>query len=221
MASVPVSFPNLRVVDHPLVHVKLASLRDRRTGNAEFRRVVRELAGLLTIEATRGLPTRAIDLETPLEPTRGAAFAKPLTIVPILRAGLGMSEGVLALLPEAHVGHVGVYRNETSLEPVPYYAKFPPEIADGTVLLVDPMLATGGTASHAVDVLKKRGCREITLLCLVAAPEGVARMLGRHPDVPIWTASLDRELSANGRILPGLGDAGDRIFGTEHAPVQG
>lgn len=221
MAPAAVGFANLTVVDHPLVRVKLSCLRDRRTPNAEFRRLVRELAGLLAMEATRTLATRPIDVETPLEATKGFAFAKPITVVPILRAGLGMSDGVLALIPDAHAGHIGVYRNETSLVPVPYYAKFPPEIAEGSVLLVDPMLATGGTACHASAILKQRGCREITLLCLVAAPTGVARMLAQHPDVPILTASLDRELSRDGRILPGLGDAGDRIFGTEHAPVQG
>ncbi len=175
----------------------------------------------MVVEATRGLATRPVDVDTPLERTTGVALEKPLTVVPILRAGLGMADGVLRVVPEAKVGHVGVYRNETSLEPVPYYAKFPPEIAEGTVLLVDPMLATGGTAVHTVTVLKKRGCRDIVFLVLVAAPKGVARMNEAHPDVPIYAACLDRELSKDGRILPGLGDAGDRLFGTEHAPVQG
>lgn len=212
---------DLRIVDHPLVRTKLARLRDRATGNADFRRLVGELAGLLVFEATRGLATRPIDVDTPLERTTGAALAKPLTVVPILRAGLGLADGVLRMVPEAKVGHVGVYRNETSLEPVPYYAKFPPEIAEGTVLLVDPMLATGGTAVHTLTLLKKRGCRDIVFVVLVAAPAGVARVQAAHPDVPVYAASLDRELSKDGRILPGLGDAGDRIFGTEHAPVQG
>ena len=212
---------DLHLVDHPLVRTKLARLRDRTTGNADFRRLVGELAGLMVFEETRGLATRPIDVDTPLERTNGVALARPLTVVPILRAGLGMADGVLRVLPEAKVGHVGVYRNETSLEPVPYYAKFPPEIAEGTVLLVDPMLATGGTSVHTITLLKKRGCRDIVFLVLVAAPAGVARLTQAHPDVPVYAASLDRELSKDGRILPGLGDAGDRIFGTEHAPVQG
>jgi uracil phosphoribosyltransferase len=204
-----------------LVQAKLSCLRDRRTGNAEFRRLVREVAGFLAVEVTRGLATRRIEVDTPLERTGGVALARPFTVVPILRAGLGIADGILALVPEAHVGHVGIYRDEASLAPVSYYSKFPPEIADGSVLLVDPMLATGGTACAAVDVLRKRGCREISLLCLVATPAGVARILERHPDVPVFAAGLDRELSRDGRILPGLGDAGDRMFGTERAPVQG
>jgi uracil phosphoribosyltransferase len=208
-------FANLHVVDHPIVRVKVARLRDRATTFSEFRRLVRELAGLLAFEATRGLATRDVPVETPLERTEGAALARPIVVVPILRAGLGLADGVLDMLPDAHVGHVGVYRNEKSLEPVPYYAKFPAPMKEGDVLLVDPMLATGGSADHTATLLERRGCRDVTMIALVCAPEGVRRMEERHPSVRIVTGALDRGLDANGRIRPGLGDAGDRIFGTE------
>jgi uracil phosphoribosyltransferase len=207
-------FRNLQVVDHPLVRVKVARLRDRATPFGEFRRLVRELAGLLAFEATRGLPTREQPLETPLERTTGAVLVRPVTIVPILRAGLGLADGVLDLLPDAHVGHIGVFRNEASLEPVPYYAKFPPPMSQSDVLLVDPMLATGGSADHAATLLERKGCASVTLVCLICAPEGVRRMEERHPKIPIVTGALDRCLDAHGWIHPGLGDAGDRIFGT-------
>ena len=206
---------NLTVVGHPLVASKMARLRDKATGDAEFRKLVRELAGLLLVEATRGLALRAVEVETPFERTSAQALVKPVVVVPILRAGLGLCDGVLDLLPEARVGHVGVYRNEETLEPVPYYAKIPVEAAGGTVILVDPMIATGGTAAYTVGLLKKRGCSDLRMIALLCAPEGVRRMLEAHPDVPITAGALDRCLDANGRIRPGLGDAGDRLFGTQ------
>jgi len=207
-------FANLRVLDHPLIQQKLTRLRDRETATGEFRRLLNEIAALMTFEISRHFPTKSIEVETPMERTTGAVLARPITLAPILRAGIGMTEGILNLVPEARVGHIGVYRDEASLEPVAYYAKFPPNVADGPVLLIDPMLATGGSACHAIGEIKKRGCRDIRMVCLVCAPRGVKRMLDLHPDVIVYAAALDRELNDRGYILPGLGDAGDRIFGT-------
>ncbi len=208
-------FENLRVFGHPLIQLKLTRARDRHTPHLEFRRLLNEIAGLMTYEVSRGFPTRDVDVETPLERTTGTVLAKPVTLVPILRAGIGMTEGILNVMSEARVGHIGIYRDEQSLQPVAYYAKFPPDIADGPVLLIDPMLATGGSAIHAAGELKRRGCRDIRLICLVCAPEGVRALADAHPDLPIFTAALDRQLNEKGYILPGLGDAGDRIFGTQ------
>jgi uracil phosphoribosyltransferase len=207
-------FANLRVFDHPLIQQKLTRARDRRTGTAEFRRLLNEIAGLMTYEVSRAFPTRGVEIETPLERTFGTVISKPITLAPVLRAGIGMTDGVLALVPEARVGHIGIYRNEQSLEPVDYYWKFPSDVAEGPVILIDPMLATGGSASHAIDRLKERGCRDVQFICLVCAPEGVHRMQEAHPDVVVHAAAIDRCLNEKGYILPGLGDAGDRIFGT-------
>ena len=217
MSTAVPGHPNLHVVGHPLVRTKMTRLRDRATSNADFRRTVRELASLLAYEATRRLALTDVVVETPYETGTGALLAGPVTVVPILRAGLGLCDGVLDVLPEARVGHIGVYRDETSFEPVQYYVKLPPGLEAGTVLLVDPMVATGGSAAHAASLLEQRGCRTIAMIALVCAPEGVRRMAERHPAVPIVTAALDRELDAQGRIRPGLGDAGDRLFGTEGA----
>jgi uracil phosphoribosyltransferase len=215
MAAAPPDLPaTLRVLDHPVIAVKLSRARDRDTPSAEFRQLLSEIAGLMTFEAAEHLETVPIDVQTPLEMTRGVRFARSITLVPILRAGLGMTEGILALLPEARVGHIGVYRDEERMEPVDYYAKFPPDVAESQVLLVDPMLATGGSAVHAVQVLKDRGCTDIRFICLVAVPDGVRRLAAAHPDVPILTAALDERLDERCFIRPGLGDAGDRIFGT-------
>jgi uracil phosphoribosyltransferase len=214
MPSAHAEFANLRVFDHPLIRTKLTRARDQRTNSREFRRLLSEIAGLMTYEISRGFPTRRVDVQSPLERTAGDELAQPITLAPILRAGIGMTEGILALIPEARVGFIGIYRDESSLEPVDYYAKFPPDVASGPVLLVDPMLATGGSASHAVARLKQNGCANVQLICLVAAPEGVRRMNDLHPDVLVHTACLDRQLDERGYILPGLGDAGDRIFGT-------
>jgi uracil phosphoribosyltransferase len=205
----------LRLVEHPLVRHKLSLLRARETDTKTFRHLVAELAGLLTYEATRDLEVEDITVDTPLEQAAQARVGgKKLAVVPVFRAGLGMLDAVLDLVPVARVGFVGLYRDESSLEPVEYYAKLPADLAVRDVLLLDPMLATGGSMSAACRILKDRGARRITGICLVAAPEGVARMDGDHPDVQIVAAALDRELNDVGYILPGLGDAGDRLFGT-------
>ncbi len=208
-------FTNLRVFEHPLVHDKLSRARNAATQPAQFRRLLNEIAGLMTYEVCRELRTARTTVRTPMCETSGLILDEPVTLVPILRAGIGMTDGILALLPEARVGHIGLYRDEDSLEPVEYYAKMPPDVAEGVVLLVDPMLATGGSASAAVTLLKKRGCRRIRLICLVSAPEGVARLEKDHPDVLVYSACLDESLNEDGYIVPGLGDAGDRLFGTQ------
>ena len=207
-------FPNLYTHDHPLLEHKVRILRDRDTTCQTFRRVLGEIAGPMTYEALRGVPTVEAPIETPLTTTSARKLAAPITIVPILRAGLGMTEGILALVPEARTGHIGVQRNEETLRPIDYYSKLPKDAASGPVLLVDPMLATGGSAIFAIDYLRKQGCEQILMLCLVAAPEGVKRMLAAHPDVAIHAAALDEHLNDQGYIMPGLGDAGDRAFGT-------
>lgn len=206
----------LTVIDHPLVQHKLSLLRDRATTARDFRQLVSELALLVAYEALRDLPTQMVSLETPLEPINARQVSgKSLILVPILRAGLGMVEGIAELVPSARVGHIGLFRNETTLEPVEYYCKLPEaDPAAATYLILDPMLATGGSASAAAALLKRTHAQRIRLLCLVAAPAGVARMAADHPDVPVYTAALDRELNVHGYIVPGLGDAGDRLFGT-------
>jgi uracil phosphoribosyltransferase len=214
MPPPPRDFENLRLFEHPLIQEKLTRARDRRTSTREFRRLLNEIAGLMTFEVSRHFPTKTIEIDTPLERTSGQVIAQPITLVPILRAGVGMTDGILALVPEARVGHMGLYRDEQSLLPISYYAKFPPDISSGPVLLIDPMLATGGSACHAIAELKLRGCKDIKMICLVCAPEGVERVLDTHPDVIIYAGALDRCLNERGYILPGLGDAGDRIFGT-------
>jgi len=207
-------FPNLTVLDHPLIQHKLAILRDKRTPTKEFRALVSEIAMLMTYEVTRDLPTWPVDVETPLETARCRMVAgKKLTLVPILRAGLGMVDGISQLIPSARIGHIGLYRDHDTLKPVRYYFKVPREAARDFYVL-DPMLATGGSAVAAVQQLKEAGAARIRLICIVAAPEGVQDMLTAHPDVPIFSAALDRQLNEHGYILPGLGDAGDRIFGT-------
>ncbi|MCI0364038.1 MAG: uracil phosphoribosyltransferase [Phycisphaerales bacterium] len=204
----------MRIFEHPLIQQKLTRARQRQAPPMEFRRLLNEIAALMTFEVSRSLPTTEVEVHTPLEKTTGIVLSQPVTLVPILRAGIGMTEGVLALIPEARVAHVGIYRDERSLMPISYYAKYPADIAAGPVFLIDPMLATGGSACHAVAELKNRKCKDIKFICLVAAPEGVQRMLETHPDVTVYAASLDRQLNERGYILPGLGDAGDRIFGT-------
>jgi uracil phosphoribosyltransferase len=207
-------FPNLTVLDHPLIQHKLALLRDKRTPTKEFRALVSEIAMLMTYEVTRDLPTWPVEVETPLETAKCRMVAgKKLTLVPILRAGLGMVDGISQLIPSARIGHIGLYRDEQTLKPVRYYFKVPRE-ASRDFYLLDPMLATGGSAVAAVQQLKDVGAVRIRLICIVAAPEGVQDMLTAHPDVPVFAAALDRELNQHGYILPGLGDAGDRIFGT-------
>lgn len=206
--------PTLRTHDHPLICHKMRILRDVATTPPTFRRVLGEVAGLMTYEALRDLPTRPTTVTTPITTCQTRELAAPVTIVPILRAGLGMTDGILTLVPEARVGHIGVQRDESTKRPVEYYEKLPRDIADGPVLVVDPMLATGGSATFAVGDLKRRGCTQIRFLCLVAAPEGVKVMQEDHPDVVVHAAALDQELNEHAFIVPGLGDAGDRIFGT-------
>jgi len=208
-------FPNLIVLAHPLIQHKLTILRERSTATRDFKQLVNEIAMLMAYEVTKDLPVEAVEVETPLERMRGARVAgKKLVLVPILRAGLGMVEGIAQLIPSARVGHIGIYREHDTLEPVDYYFKIPSDEDARDFFLLDPMLATGGSAVDAVSALKNAGAQRIRFLCLVAAPEGVRRMLQAHPDVSIFAAALDRQLNDHGYILPGLGDAGDRLFGT-------
>ena len=204
----------LHIIDHPLIQSKLTRMRDARTDNETFRRLLDELTALMVYEITRDYPLREIELTTPLERTTGRVLDARVVLVPILRAGTGMLGGVLDLIPMARIGHVGLYRDPDTLQPVEYYCKLPPDLEDARIILVDPMLATGGSAIAAAGLIKRRGGRHIQFLCLVSSPEGVAAFSQAHPDVPIYSAALDRELNAKGYILPGLGDAGDRIFGT-------
>jgi len=204
----------LHILDHPLIQSKLTRMRDVRTDNETFRRLLDELTALMVYEITREYPLRERRIETPLEPTVGMGLDVPVVLAPILRAGTGMLGGVLSLIPMAKVGHIGLFRDPTSLEPVEYYSKLPPELSKAQVILVDPMLATAGSAIAATNIIKREGGERIQFLCLVAAPEGVEAYSVAHPDVPVYTAALDRQLNEKGYILPGLGDAGDRIFGT-------
>src|SRR5918999_5529349 len=208
------ALPNVIVIDHPVVQTKLTELRDYTTDHRKFRALLDEIAGLMVYEVTRDWPTMPRPVQTPLERTTGRILARRVTLVPILRAGLGMADGVLRLLPEARLGHFGVYRDEATLTPVSYYKKLPPDVATTEVLLIDPMLATGGSALAAVAYLKGAGATSIRLVCLVAAPEGILALHAQHPEVPIYCAAVDRQLNERAYILPGLGDAGDRIFGT-------
>lgn len=208
-------FPNLTVINHPLVQHKLSVLRDRKTSKKTFRALVDEISMLMGYEVTKDLRLEDTEIETPLERMVAKKVSgKKLTLVPILRAGLGMVEGMLRLMPSVRVGHIGLYREHDTLQPVDYYFKIPGDVEARDFILLDPMLATGGSAIAAVDSLKKNGAIRVRLVCLVAAPEGVQKMLDAHPDVQVFTASLDRQLNDHGYILPGLGDAGDRLFGT-------
>lgn len=205
----------LFVMDHPLITHKLSIMRNKETGSKEFRELLDEIAMLMGYEITRDLPLKDVELETPLTPmTAKMVDGRKLAIVPILRAGLGMVDGLRRLVPVAKVGHIGMYRDHETHTPVEYYCKLPTDIDERLVILVDPMLATGGSAADALTMLKKRGCRNVRFMCLVAAPEGVATVQAAHPDVDIYTAALDERLNEDAYILPGLGDAGDRIFGT-------
>ena len=207
---------NPMILDHPLVQHKVSHLRDRNTGTKEFKELVSELAMLLCYEATRDLPTEEVEIETPVAIAKTRVLSgRKLALVPILRAGLGMVDGMLTLLPAAKVGHIGLYRNEETLEPVEYYCKLPSDIAERDVMVLDPMLATGGSAVDAIAQIKKRGAKSIKFLAIIASPEGLERLHAAHPDVDIYVAALDEKLNENGYIIPGLGDAGDRIFGTK------
>jgi uracil phosphoribosyltransferase len=204
------------VIDHPLITHKLTQIRNKNTGTTEFRRIVNEIGGLMVYEITRDLELEEVEIETPLSPIKAQQLAgEKLVICPILRAGLGMVDGILQMIPAARVGHIGLYRDEETLLPVEYFAKFPSKIEDRVIIIVDPMLATGGSAIASIDLVKRRGAKNVKFVCLVAAPEGVKAIREAHPDVPIYIASLDEKLNDKGYIVPGLGDAGDRIFGTK------
>lgn len=205
----------LFVSEHPLIHTKMAMLRNKETGTKEFREIIGEVASLLFYEATRELPLTDVAVQTPIAATICKTIDTKLAIIPILRAGIGMTDGILKLVPTTKIGHIGMYRNEETMEPVEYYCKLPADIHERTVLLTDPMLATGGSADAAIAALQKRGVTKIIFLCILAAPEGVKRLQEKYPDVDIYAAAYDKELNEHGYIVPGLGDAGDRIFGTK------
>lgn len=208
-------FPNLTVLDHPLILHKLTVLRSKETSKKKFKELVDEISMLMAYEVTKDLPLREVEIETPLEKTTQYQLSgKKLSIVPILRAGLGMVDGVVRLMPSVRVGHIGLYRDHDTLQPVDYYFKIPSDAVSREFILLDPMLATGGSAAAAVSSLKREGAQRINFMCLVAAPEGVRKMYEEHPDVRVFAAALDRGLDENGYIRPGLGDAGDRLFGT-------
>ncbi|MDR7482726.1 MAG: uracil phosphoribosyltransferase [Armatimonadota bacterium] len=207
---------DLHVFDHPLIRHKLTILRDRRTGHKEFRELTEELAMLMAFEATRSHPVREVDVETPLARTTGWSIAgQEIAVVPILRAGLIMENGIMRLMPTARVGHIGIYREHDTLQPVSYFVKLPPDIAERQAMILDPMLATGGSTVAAIDTLKRAGCRRIQVMAIIAAPEGIEKVHRTHPDVAIYTAAVDSHLNEKGYIVPGLGDAGDRLFGTK------
>lgn len=205
---------NVIIFDHPLIQHKLAWLRDRTTGHRPFRALMAQIAGLMVFEVTRAFPTREIEVATPLERTRGLRLAGTITVVPVLRAGLGMTEGILEVMPEARVGHLGLARDERTLKPVAYLNRLPRNLGDGPVILVDPMLATGGSAIAAISMLREAGATDLRMMCVVAAPEGIRALHAAHPELTIYTAAIDRALDEHGFIRPGLGDAGDRLYGT-------
>jgi len=207
---------NLYILDHPLIQHKLAYIRDKNTGTKQFREVVDEVSMLMGFEITRNLPVKEVEVETPVSPAKAQVLTgKKIGLIPILRAGLGMVDGMLQLLPAAKVGHIGLYRDPETLQPVEYYIKLPTDISERMLIVLDPMLATGGSANDAIASLKKRGAKSIKLMCLVAAPEGVELIQKNHPDVDIYICALDEKLNEKGYIVPGLGDAGDRLFGTK------
>lgn len=204
------------IMEHPLIQHKIGIIRRTETGSRDFRQLVSEIAMLMCYEATRDLKLADVEIETPMTHTTAKELAgKKLAVVPILRAGLGMVDGMLTMIPAAKVGHIGLYRNEETLEPVEYYCKLPQDCAERDVFVVDPMLATGGSSSAAITMLKNRGVKNIRFMCIIAAPEGVRRMQQEHPDVDLYVGAMDDHLNENGYIVPGLGDAGDRIFGTK------
>ena len=209
-------YKNVNILSHPLIRHKLAIIRDKNTNTKMFREIISELATLMAYESFKDVPTQEIEVETPLERvTQTVVKENSIAIVPILRAGLGMVEGILSLFPAAKVGHIGLYRDEETLEPKEYYCKLPTNIDQKVVMVVDPMLATGGSAVDAIKMLKQHGCKKIKLMSIIAAPQGVEKVAEAHPDVEIYLSTLDRTLNERGYILPGLGDAGDRIFGTK------
>jgi uracil phosphoribosyltransferase len=207
---------NLIICDHPLIQHKLTFIRDESTKTKDFRHLVDEVAALMAYEITRELPLESVRIQTPVAEAEGKVISgRSLGLIPILRAGLGMVEGMLNLLPTAKVGHIGLYRDPETLQPVEYYVKLPTDVDQRELIVIDPMLATGGTANAAIQLLKNRGCTQIKLMCLIAAPEGVKAVQDAHPDVDIYVAAVDERLNEHGYIVPGLGDAGDRLFGTK------
>ncbi|MDL2236455.1 uracil phosphoribosyltransferase [Christensenellaceae bacterium OttesenSCG-928-K19] len=204
------------ILDHPLLQHKVSKIRDKNTGVKEFRELVTEIAMLMVYEVTRDLPLKEIEVETPITKAKTKVIAgKTLGIIPILRAGLGMVDGVLNLIPSAKVGHIGLYRDPESLKPVEYYCKLPKDVEERDLIVLDPMLATGGSASDAISLLKEHGCKTIKLVCIIAAPEGIQAVVDAHPDVDVYVAAEDAGLNEHAYIVPGLGDAGDRLFGTK------
>lgn len=207
---------NVIVLDHPLIKHKITHIKDKNTGSKQFRELIEEVSMLMAYEVTRDFPIEEVEIETPLMSTKSQVISgKKVVIVPILRAGIGMVDGMLSLMPSAKVGHVGLYRDPETLKPVEYYCKLPSEIQERKVIVVDPMLATGGSSSAAISLIKEKGAKNIKLACIVGCPEGVAVVHKDHPDVEIYLAHMDEKLNEHGYILPGLGDAGDRIFGTK------
>jgi uracil phosphoribosyltransferase len=206
----------VNILDHPLIQHKLTQIRQKETSTTQFRQMINEIGGLMVYEITRDLPLEQIEIQTPVATTKANVIAgKKMVVVPILRAGLGMVDGILQMIPSARIGHIGIFRDEETLQPVEYFAKFPDGLDQRDIFIVDPMLATGGSAIAAINSIKKRGAKNIKLVCLVGAPEGVKAVNEAHPDVTIYLASLDEKLNEKGYIVPGLGDAGDRIFGTK------
>lgn len=206
----------VNVIDHPLIQHKLTMMRKKTTGTKDFRELLEEISMLMTYEITRDFPLKDVEIETPVAKCVGKELAdtRKVCLVPILRAGLGLQSGVVNMIPAAKIGHIGLYRDPETLKPVEYYCKMPSDIAERTMLVVDPMLATGGSAAAAITMLKEKGAKKLILMCLVAAPEGVKVINNEHPDVPVYVAAVDEKLNEHGYIVPGLGDAGDRIFGT-------
>lgn len=206
----------VNVIDHPLIQHKLTMMRKKTTGTKDFRELLEEISMLMTYEITRDFPLKDVEIETPVAKCVGKELAdtRKVCVVPILRAGLGLQSGVVNMIPAAKIGHIGLYRDPETLKPVEYYCKMPSDIAERTMLVVDPMLATGGSAAAALTMLKEKGAKKLILMCLVAAPEGVKVINNEHPDVPVYVAAVDEKLNEHGYIVPGLGDAGDRIFGT-------
>ena len=206
----------VNILDHPLIQHKLTQIRQKDTSTTQFRQMINEIGGLMVYEITRDLPLEQIEIETPVAKTKANVIAgKKMVVVPILRAGLGMVDGILQMIPSARIGNIGIFRDEETLQPVEYFAKFPEELDQRDIFIVDPMLATGGSAIAAINSIKQRGAKNIKLVCLVGAPEGVKAINEAHPDVTVYLASLDEKLNEKGYIVPGLGDAGDRIFGTK------
>lgn len=203
------------VIEHPLIKHKLTYLRMKDTKPKEFREIVKELSGIMVYEIFRSVELKEVEIETPLSPFKGSVINEDIALVPILRAGIIMEEGILNIIPTARVGHVGIYRDPDSLKPVEYYSKLPSNLKDSNVIIVDPMLATGGSAVRAIDVVKEAGASKISFICLIAVPPGIERITSRHKDVKIYTLAIDPVLNSHGYIVPGLGDAGDRLFGTK------